>query len=164
NGYFTNWNNKGAPGFSAADNNFAYGPVYRVQSLSDRVKAILSKRKATPVDIVNAMEDGGSVDLDGAQLIGPVTSVLKDVKLTTAEQQVLGILQTWSQDKIWGPACPGRTGAIAAAAAATNRATRWRSWTSSIRAWPMPCLTHGCHRAPTAAMKTASLSWPASCP
>ena len=107
NGYFTNWNNKGAPGFSAADNNFAYGPVYRVQSLSDRVKAILSKRKATPVDIVNAMEDGGSVDLDGAQLIGPVTSVLKDVKLTTAEQQVLGILQTWSQDKIWGPGVPG---------------------------------------------------------
>jgi hypothetical protein len=106
-GFFTNWNNKGAPGFSAADSNFAYGPVYRVQSLSDRVKAILSKRPATPVDIVNAMEDAGSVDLDGAQLVGPLAAALKGADLTPAEQQVLSILQTWSQDTFWGSGVPG---------------------------------------------------------
>src|SRR5438445_3728105 len=103
NGFFTNWNNKGAPGFSAADNNFAYGPVYRVQSLSHRVKAVLSKRKATPADIVNAMEDAGSVDLDGSQLVGPTAAVLTGATLPSPEQQVLSILQSWSQDTFWGP-------------------------------------------------------------
>jgi acyl-homoserine lactone acylase PvdQ len=107
-GFFTNWNNKPAPEFSAADNNFAYGPVYRVQSLSDRLKAILSQRLATPADVVNAMEDAGSVDLDGSQLVGPIAAVLSGAPgLTQAEQQVLDILQTWSQDKqFWGSGVP----------------------------------------------------------
>jgi acyl-homoserine lactone acylase PvdQ len=107
NGIFTSWNNKPAPGFSAADSNFAYGPVYRVQSLSDRLKAILRTRLATPADVVNAMEDGGSVDLDGSQLIGPIAAVLRGASLTPAERQVLGILQGWSKDKFWGSAVPG---------------------------------------------------------
>jgi acyl-homoserine lactone acylase PvdQ len=107
NGFFTNWNNKPAPGFSAADNQFAYGPVYRVQSLSDRVQAILSKRPATPADVVNAMEDAGSVDLDGAQLVGPIAAVLSGATLTTAEQQALGILQNWAQDSFWGAGVTG---------------------------------------------------------
>jgi acyl-homoserine lactone acylase PvdQ len=106
-GFFTSWNNKPAPGFSAADNQFGYGPVYRVQSLGDRLKAILSQRLATPADVINAMEDGGSVDLDGAQLVGPISAVLSGASLTPAEQQVLGILQGWSQDTFWGPGVPG---------------------------------------------------------
>jgi len=106
-GFFTNWNNKPAPGFSAADSNFAYGPVYRVQSLSDRLKAILSKRRATPADVVNAMEDAGSVDLDGSQLVGPTAAVLTGATLPSPEQQVLSILQSWSQDTFWGPGVTG---------------------------------------------------------
>src|SRR5207237_76041 len=66
-GWMTSWNNKPAPAFSAADNNYAYGPVYRVQSLNDRLTAVLAVRPAAPVDVVNAMEDAGSVDLDGSQ-------------------------------------------------------------------------------------------------
>jgi acyl-homoserine lactone acylase PvdQ len=107
NGIFTSWNNKPAPGFSAADGNFAYGPVYRVQSLSDRLKAVLKTRLATPADVVNAMEDGGSVDLDGSQLVGPIAAVLRGASLTSAEKQVLGILLSWSQDKFWGSGVPG---------------------------------------------------------
>ena len=109
NGFYTNWNNKQAPGFSAADSNYAYGPVYRVQSLSDRVRAVISQRLATPTDIVNAMEDAGSVDLDGAQLVGPMASVLQGVTLTSAESQVLGILESWAGDdaSVWGANVPG---------------------------------------------------------
>jgi acyl-homoserine lactone acylase PvdQ len=106
-GFFTSWNNKPAPGFSAADNQFGYGPVYRVQSLSDRLKAILSQRLATPADVINAMEDGGSVDLDGSQLVGPIAAVLSGASLTPAEQQVLDILQSWSQDTFWGAGVAG---------------------------------------------------------
>jgi hypothetical protein len=106
-GIFTSWNNKPAPGFSAADDNFAYGPVYRVESLSDRLKAIIRTRLATPADVVNAMEDGGSVDLDGSQLVGPIAAVLRGASLTAPEQQILRILQTWSRDKFWGSGVPG---------------------------------------------------------
>ena len=38
-GYMVNWNNKTAPGFSAADNTYGYGSVYRSLSLDERVKS-----------------------------------------------------------------------------------------------------------------------------
>lgn len=107
NGFFTNWNNKQAPGFSAADSNYAYGPVYRVQSLSDRVAAILAQRRAAPADIINAMEDGGTVDLDGAQLVNQVSAVLAGTTLSSAQSNVLGILQAWAADPAWGSGVPG---------------------------------------------------------
>ena len=106
-GFFTNWNNKPAPGFSAADNNWGYGPVYRVTSLSDRVKAIIDQRLATPTDIVNAMEDAGSVDLDGAQLVNQLSDALGGVSLTAAQQNALSILQSWVADPFWGSGVPG---------------------------------------------------------
>jgi acyl-homoserine lactone acylase PvdQ len=106
-GFFTNWNNKPAPGFSAADNNFAYGPVYRVQSLSDRVRAVLRKGRARPVDIINAMEDAGTVDLDGAQLVGALSGALQGAVLTSKQQQVLQTLQQWAADPFWGAGVPG---------------------------------------------------------
>jgi acyl-homoserine lactone acylase PvdQ len=102
-GFFANWNNKPAPDFSASDSQFAYGPVYRVQSLADRIQAVISQRLATPTDIVNAMEDGGTVDLDGAQLVGPLATVLSGAPLTAAQSQVLSILQAWVQDPAWAP-------------------------------------------------------------
>ena len=34
-GFFDSWNNKPAPLFSASDNQYGYGPVYRVQMLTD---------------------------------------------------------------------------------------------------------------------------------
>ena len=95
-GWMTNWNNKPAPGFSAADNNYAYGPVYRVQSLSDRLTAVLAVRPAAPVDVVNAMEDAGSVDLDGSQLVAQLGALLAGASLTPAQSQVLQILQSWA--------------------------------------------------------------------
>jgi acyl-homoserine lactone acylase PvdQ len=106
-GFFTNWNNKPAPGFSAADNQFSYGPVYRVQSLADRVKAVISQRPATPTDIVNAMEDAGTVDLDGSQLVAQLAAALSGASLTPAQQQVLGILEQWLQDPAWPGNVPG---------------------------------------------------------
>lgn len=67
-GYLTSWNNKQAPGWTAADDKFAFGPVYR-SVLLDR--AITSAFAARPggldrADLVAAMEDAGTVDLRGA--------------------------------------------------------------------------------------------------
>ncbi len=95
-GWMTNWNNKPAPQFSAADDNFAYGPIYRVQSLSDRVRAALARGAVQPADIVNAMEDAGSVDLDGSQLVAPMAAVLAGYPLTSQQQRALSILDAWA--------------------------------------------------------------------
>ncbi len=94
-GFLANWNNKPAPGWSAADSNFAYGPVYRSQSLADRVSALVKRGSITEADMVNAMEDAGSVDLDGSQLVAQLRAALGTASLTPAQAQILGILAAW---------------------------------------------------------------------
>ena len=65
-GYFTNWNNKQAPGWRAADDNFAFGSIQRVQRLQKRVRAgIRGKRKMTLRRLAGAMRDAATVDLRG---------------------------------------------------------------------------------------------------
>ncbi|GAC1442580.1 MAG: penicillin acylase family protein [Mycobacteriales bacterium] len=76
-GYLVSWNNKPAPGFSAADNSFSYGPVYRSLALEDRVKArIAGGRKVTRPTLVDAMMDGGTVDIRGAYVLPHVLDVI----------------------------------------------------------------------------------------
>ncbi|TME20522.1 MAG: penicillin acylase family protein [Chloroflexi bacterium] len=96
-GFLANWNNKPAPQWSAADSNFAYGPVYRSQSLSDRVAALVTRGGIQPVDMVNAMGDAGSVDLDGSQLVSQVRAVLQapGAPLTSEQSAVLTLLGNW---------------------------------------------------------------------
>src|SRR5436305_13137715 len=60
----TSWNNKEARGTRGSDSNWGYGPTYRSQLLDDRVKqGIAGGRKMSLTDLVNAMEDAGTVDL-----------------------------------------------------------------------------------------------------
>jgi acyl-homoserine lactone acylase PvdQ len=62
--YLTSWNNKQAPGYHAADSQWGFSSVYRVQPLTDRIKrGIRGSRKMSLVDLINAMEDAGTVDL-----------------------------------------------------------------------------------------------------
>lgn len=95
-GFLTNWNNKQAPQWSAADNNFGFGSIYRVMSLTDRVEATLGSGPATPVAIVNDMEDAGSVDLDGSKLVPPMLAILGPGGKPD-ERQALKILADWVQ-------------------------------------------------------------------
>jgi acyl-homoserine lactone acylase PvdQ len=62
--FITSWNNKQAPGTRAADDQWGFSSVYRAQPLTDRIKrGIRGKKKMTLVDLINAMEDAGTVDL-----------------------------------------------------------------------------------------------------
>jgi hypothetical protein len=62
--YFTSWNNKQAPGFRAADQQWGYGPIYRSQLLDQKlVPQISGNRKTTLAGVANAMEDAGTVDM-----------------------------------------------------------------------------------------------------
>jgi hypothetical protein len=64
--WITSWNNKQARGFRASDAEFSYGPVFRSTRLDERVRSRLrGSEKISPPELVDAMEDAGTVDLRG---------------------------------------------------------------------------------------------------
>ncbi|MDX6667432.1 MAG: hypothetical protein QOK04_812 [Solirubrobacteraceae bacterium] len=68
--YLTSWNNKQAPGFNAPDTDATYTSIYRSQPLDDRVRAgIKNGRRMTLTELINAMEDAGTVDLRGDKVL-----------------------------------------------------------------------------------------------
>lgn len=69
-GFLTSWNNKPAPGFSAADDNYTFGPVQRVQSLNQEIihQFAVHHGKITEANLVTAMETAASADLTGRQV------------------------------------------------------------------------------------------------
>lgn len=68
-GYITSWNNKQAPQFRANDRQFAYGPVFRNQMLNVRIEAAIAAGNVERTDIIDAMEDAGTVDLRGQEVL-----------------------------------------------------------------------------------------------
>jgi acyl-homoserine lactone acylase PvdQ len=68
--YLVSWNNKPAPGWGAADNVYAYGPLFRSQLIQSRIKAaIKGNRRMTIAQLVQAMEEPASEDLRGNRLL-----------------------------------------------------------------------------------------------
>ena len=56
--YLVSWNNKQAPEWAAADDQYAYGPFFRSQLIANRVKAgIKGNEKMTIAQLVQAMEE-----------------------------------------------------------------------------------------------------------
>ena len=69
-GYLTSWNNKQAPGFAAADDQWGYGAVYRSLLLDRRIEErIAGGRKVTRTGLVEAMQDAATADLRGDTLL-----------------------------------------------------------------------------------------------
>jgi acyl-homoserine lactone acylase PvdQ len=75
-GYLTSWNNKQAPQFGANDREFSYGPVYRNQLLDKRIEAVIAAGNADRTDMIDAMEDAGTVDLRGQEALPLLLEVL----------------------------------------------------------------------------------------
>ena len=68
--WFTSWNNKQAPAYRAADDNFEYHSLYRSVPLDERIRRELSGGgRMSLVELVDAMEDAGTVDLRGDQVM-----------------------------------------------------------------------------------------------
>ncbi|MEA2421127.1 MAG: hypothetical protein QOF55_226, partial [Thermoleophilaceae bacterium] len=67
-GFFTNWNNKQAPGWHAADDNWSFGSLQRVLRLQRRVQAgIAGAKKMNLTQLTQAMADAATVDLRGQE-------------------------------------------------------------------------------------------------
>ncbi len=76
--YITSWNNKQAPGYRAAEGNYGYGTIYRSMSLDERVEErIEGAAQATLTEAIDAMEDAGTVDLRGSQVLPWMLEVIR---------------------------------------------------------------------------------------
>jgi len=68
--YLVSWNNKQAPEWAAADDNYGYGPLQRSQMIADKVKAATKgKKKMTIAQLVSAMDEAATQDLRGYRLL-----------------------------------------------------------------------------------------------
>ena len=68
--FLVSWNNKQAPGWAAADDQYAYGALFRSQMIADKVRtATRGKRKMTIAQLVRAMEEPATQDLRGYRLL-----------------------------------------------------------------------------------------------
>ena len=97
-GYLASWNNKTAPGFSAADNQWGYGAVYRSLALEDRIKAgIADGKRFTRPELVEAMIDGGTVDIRAAYLL-PNLLTLLGTPTDPQDAAAVTLLKAWVAD------------------------------------------------------------------
>src|SRR3954447_22669830 len=96
--YFTSWNNKQAPGFRAADQQWGYGPIYRSQLLDEKlVPQIDGGKKTTLAGVANAMEDAGTVDMR-AEFVLPLALKLLGNQSDPAVAGAIDELKAWRAD------------------------------------------------------------------
>jgi acyl-homoserine lactone acylase PvdQ len=111
-GYITSWNNKGAPQFSAADDNYAWGSVFRVLSLNQEIQHQFSLHNnlITRANLVTAMETAASVDLSGRQVLSLLLPYLSKRSEPYGVKAMLNQLQLWlNAGALRRKAAPGDT-------------------------------------------------------
>jgi hypothetical protein len=93
--YQVSWNNKQALGWAAADDHWAYGPIYRSQLIEDRIKAdIAHGQKMTIAQLVQSMDEPATEDIRPVMLLPIIFKAIghpRDPALTAA----LDELQAW---------------------------------------------------------------------
>ncbi|HYB98371.1 MAG TPA: penicillin acylase family protein [Candidatus Limnocylindrales bacterium] len=97
-GYLTSWNNKQAPGFRVNDRNFSYGPTYRSRMFDVRIEPLVAAGNTDRTDMVDAMEDAGTCDLRGQDVLPIVLQVLGETAPVGADpraQDMRDRLEAW---------------------------------------------------------------------
>jgi len=95
--YLVSWNNKQAPEWAAADDNYAYGPLFRSQMIADKVRAgTKGKRRMTIAQLVQAMEEPATQDLRGYRLLPTILDAVGRPK-QPALRKALAKLRTWRE-------------------------------------------------------------------
>jgi acyl-homoserine lactone acylase PvdQ len=95
-GYLASWNNKPAPGWSAADNVWGYGAVYRSLALSDRAAAATSGgAKVSRAQLVGIVADAATVDSRAKYTLPMLLAVVGD---DPNARGAVALLRSWLQD------------------------------------------------------------------
>ena len=93
-GYIVNWNNKPARGFGAADDNWSYGSIQRVQLLA---AGFTQNRKLTPAQVVSIMNKAATQDLRAVLLLPDIAAVLETGPAPSARSAaMLALLEKWA--------------------------------------------------------------------
>jgi acyl-homoserine lactone acylase PvdQ len=96
--YLVSWNNKQAPQWAAADDRYAYGPIYRSQMIEDRIKGtIAGGHKMGIGQLVSAMDEPATIDIRSFALWPLLKRALgspSDPRL----QHAIAILDRWYAD------------------------------------------------------------------
>jgi acyl-homoserine lactone acylase PvdQ len=96
--FLTSWNNKQARAYRASDAQWGYGSLYRSLRLDRRVRSrIKGARKVSLPELVDAMEDAGTVDLRGQELVPLLAKVLKPKRLSGELKSALNTLIAWNR-------------------------------------------------------------------
>jgi acyl-homoserine lactone acylase PvdQ len=98
--YFVSWNNKQANGFSAADGNFSFGPVQRVDLLDKPLKAgVAAGTRYDRASLLKVVENAALTDLRGQEVLPDVLRVIDSATVTDPTQAAaLAELRTWLRD------------------------------------------------------------------
>src|SRR5215210_1188799 len=92
-GALVNWNNSPAPGFGAADNNWAYGSLHRVSLLQAH---IARRDKHDLASVTSAMNAAATQDLRSAGLTPTLATLLRTGPAPSARaERMLELLEAW---------------------------------------------------------------------
>jgi acyl-homoserine lactone acylase PvdQ len=99
-GFFVSWNNKPAPEFVAADDQYGYGQVYRSVLLVDQLRNQLAAHGGllTRANVVQAMETAASQDLDGVSVLPLLLQYVQGRTEPAGVTAMLDQLQAWIAD------------------------------------------------------------------
>jgi hypothetical protein len=89
------WNNKQAPRWAAADDNYHYGPIFRSQLLSEPLdRAIRGRRKVGIARLTQIMSEAATQDLRGVKLL-PVLLRAVGKPANTDLANAVALLRAW---------------------------------------------------------------------
>ena len=92
-GALLNWNNSPAPGFTAADDNWAYGSLHRVSLLQGQ---IARRDKHDLASVTSAMNAAATQDLRSTGLTPTLSTLLRGGPAPSARaQRMLELLEAW---------------------------------------------------------------------
>ncbi len=90
------WNNKQAPEFSAADDHYAYGSIYRMQLIRNHVEAdIAGGKKMGIAELVSAMDEAATEDVRMVEL-WPIIKQVLGTPSSPQLQQAVSTLEAWA--------------------------------------------------------------------
>ncbi len=94
--YLVSWNNKQAPGWSAADDQYAYGSVHRSQLIERFVRfATAGKKKLRIEQLVQAMEEPATQDLRAVKLLPTLLKMIGKPR-DKASRDAIALLRGWA--------------------------------------------------------------------
>ena len=92
-GFIANWNNKQAPGWGMADDEWGHSGTHRVDVLANDLQSrIDSGRKLTRGDVVGVMMDAATTDLRAQELLPLALDVIGN---DPSKQQAIALLRQW---------------------------------------------------------------------